>query len=72
MIRIDARSDGNGERWFELRKNRILVIATYDFDEVCRRLRELEIERPEQLVDAAARWGAVEVHEDSNPNWLGG
>jgi hypothetical protein len=72
MIRIDARADAGGVPFFEIRKNRLLVIATYDYEEVCRRLSKLDIEHPEQLVDAALRWGAVEIHEDRNPDWRGG
>ena len=73
LIRIDASRDTSTALvLFELRKDARLILATYEFDEACRCLAALEVEHPEQLVDASLKWGAVEIREDTNPKWRGG
>jgi hypothetical protein len=33
---------------------------------------QLGIEEPAQLLDAAEKWGVVEIQEEENPHWRGG
>jgi hypothetical protein len=49
-----------------------LVLTTGDRDALADRMLELGVEEPGQLLEAAERWGLVEIREEQNPDWQGG
>ena len=64
MIRVDARPFED-LTVFEIRRASELVYATTDAIEAAQWLLDLGVENPMPLLEAAAHWGKVDIHESA-------
>jgi hypothetical protein len=66
MIRLDAVPFGDTEAadrlMIQIRKGDAFLLATSDLEEAAAKLGSLGVDDPFEIVAAAARWGAVELH----------
>ncbi len=71
MIRLDASASDHGFT-FTLAREGALIFTTGNRPEAADRMLALDIKEPDQLLNAAERWGVVEIHDEANPDWRGG
>ena len=71
MIRLTATASDHGFT-FTLARDGALIFTTGNRVEAGQRMLAIDIDDPDQLIDAAERWGVVEIHEELNPDWRGG
>ncbi len=71
VTRLTAKASDHGFV-YTLAKSGTLVVTTRDRNGVAGEMQRLGISQPAQLIDAAERWGLVEIREEENPDWRGG
>ena len=71
LIRLVASPSDHGFI-FTLARGSTLLLTTGNRHEAADRMLAMGIEVPDQLLDAAERWGVVEIWEEQNPDWRGG
>ena len=71
MIRLTALSSDHGFT-FTLERDGELLFTTGNRIDLAEHMLGLGIDDPLHLIEAAARWGEVDIHEEANPDWRGG
>ena len=67
MIRVEARPFDD-LTIFEIRRAGEFVYATTDAIEAVQWLLDLGVDNPMPLLEAAAHWGKVDIHESADAN----